>query len=261
MTTTDRVRDAARATSTSLLGAARDLASGARTAFDAGRRGTERLRTSTAGAIATLPPSAGPELARSVNRLRKVRTPRQAVAAFETETERLLTVVTPMFVDHPLPIRSTAAAKSIVAAAGGLAAAGEEIEELAAFVSAGATLPPTLPLMIGANLVALSIEVYVAASLRVNDLREAGFAPDPNEVARDVVLAMTGKDSGEGGVGHHVTKHMVKSVVTRVLSRWGAAFVPFAGIAYSGWDAQRTVDAIRGLPLPARTPEARALSS
>jgi hypothetical protein len=104
--------------------------------------------------------------------------------------------------------------------------------------------------MIGANMLALAIEVYVASSLRVNDLRAAGLEPDPHDVARDVIFAMTGKASGEGGVSDKVTKQMVKTIVTRVLSRWGAAFVPFAGIAYSGWDAQRTVDAIRALPLP-----------
>jgi len=208
------------------------------------------VRALAQGALGTLPPQAIPELAGSIGRLSKVRTPREAVSAFETETERLLTVVTPTLVAHPLPVTSTAAAKSIVATAGGLAAAGEEAEELVALVSGGAAVPHTLPIMIGANMLALAIEVYVASSLRVHDLRAAGLEPDPNGVARDVIFAMTGKASGEGGVTDKVTKQMVKTIVTRVLSRWGAAFVPFAGIAYSGWDAQRTVDAVRALPLP-----------
>jgi len=197
-----------------------------------------------------LPPEALPELAKSVKNLRKVRTPRDAVAVFETETERLLTVIAPIFVEHPLPVRSTSSAKAIVATAGGVAAAGEQFEELGAVLSSGASLPPTLPIMLGANLVALAVEVYVTASLRVHDLTDAGYEPDPHEVAHDVIVAMTGKsESSDGSVGRFVTKHMVRSIVARVLSRWGASLVPFVGIAYSGWDAQRSVDAIRAMPL------------
>jgi hypothetical protein len=254
---TEKMRNTARDVVSSFGVAARDVSQGAlgaaRTAADLGRTGTVRLRGAGATAVAGFPADAVPEIARSVNKLRTVRTPRQAVDAFETETERLFTVVAPMLVEHPLPVRRTSTAKGIVAAAGGLAAAGEEMEELAGLVSAGATLPPTLPVMIGANLVALVVEMYVAASLRVHDLRDAGFEPEPNEVARDVIFAMTGKDVGQGAMTHHATRAMIKSIVTRVLSRWGAAFVPFVGIAYSGWDAQRTVSAVRALPLPART--------
>jgi hypothetical protein len=38
-------------------------------------------------------------------------------------------------------------------------------------------------------------------------------------------------------------------VARRLLARWGAGLVPFAGIAYVGWDFQRTVDAVRALPI------------
>jgi hypothetical protein len=214
---------------------------------DVARRVTETVRT-TAQA---LPRQAVPEIVGSVNRLRKVRTPLEALEAFETETERLLTVVAPLLVDHPLPVRSTKSAKAIVATAGGLAAAGEEAEAIAAIVSSGSTLAPTLPLVLGANLVALAVEISVAASLRVHDLKDAGIEPDPQEVARDVIFAMTGRNE-EGAAGRHVTKRVVKLIVRRVLSRWGKSLVPVIGIAYSGWDAQRTIDAIRALPLPER---------
>jgi len=239
------LRDMARDVQASVGDAARDL-------LDVGRRGVGRVRAVGASAKAAFPREALPELAGSVGRLSKVRTPREAVAVFETETERLLTIVTPTLVAHPLPVTTPAAAKSIVATAGGLAAAGEEVEELAALVSGGVAIPHTFPIMIAANMVALAVEVYVAASLRVHDLRAAGLEPDPNDVARDVIYAMTGKVTGDGGITDRVTKQMVKTIVTRVLSRWGAAFVPFAGIAYSGWDAQRTIDAVRALPLPER---------
>jgi hypothetical protein len=39
-------------------------------------------------------------------------------------------------------------------------------------------------------------------------------------------------------------------VARRLLARWGAGLVPFAGIAYMGWDMQRTADAVRALPVP-----------
>lgn len=251
----DRLRSSARDVAGSMSMAALDVVTGAKgvagSAAGIGRTGTQRLRLATGSTIAALPAGTVPELARSVERLRTVRTPKQAVAAFETETEHLLTVITPLLVQRPLPVRRTGSAKAIVACAGGLAAAGDELEELAALVSYGATLPPSLPVMIGANLAALAVEVYVAASLRVHDLRDAGLDPDPHEVAQDVIFAMTGKPAGQGGTSRHVTKAMVQGIAMRVLSRWGAAFVPVVGIAYSGWDAQRTVDAVRALPLPA----------
>jgi hypothetical protein len=256
-TTTERVKDVARRAWPSVRQAAVDVSDSVR---DAARRAPGRVKAlgqTVRELPRALPPETLPELARSVRNLRKVRTPRQAVAVFETETERLLTVVTPMLVRHPLPVRSTATAKAIVATAGGLAAAGEEIEELAALVSSGVTVPPTLPIMLTANLLALVVEVYVAASLRVHDVVAAGVEPDPHDVARDVIIAMTGRAQGESGVRRYVTKQMVKSIVARVLSRWGASLVPFVGIAYSGWDAQRTVEAIRAIPLP----DARALET
>ena len=241
-----RVADTARAV-------AHEVANGAtvaaRATADAATDLAQWVRAKTSRVVALLPRDAGVELAGAVGRLRKVRTPREAVEAFETETERLLTVVMPTLVEHPLPVRSPTAAKVVLASAGGLAAAGEEVETIAAFSSAGAAIPYTLPFVIGANLVALAVEVYVAASLRVHTLRAAGVEPEPHGVAVDVVTAMTGRPAGGDGVTRYVTKQMVKAVAARVLSRWGAAFVPVAGIAYSGWDAQRTVDGVLALPV------------
>jgi hypothetical protein len=253
-------------------GAGRDLAASARSvvrdvskpAFDfargpgatvaAGATATAtRLRGASTLSMQALPKEALPELAKSVYRLRKVRTPAQARVAAETETERLLTVITPLLVAHPLPVQRTASAKAILATAGGLAAASEEIETIAALVSAGTAVPPTIPVVIGANLVALAVELYVAASLRTHDLRAAGIEVDPQQVADDVIFAMTGEAPSGGTLGRHVTNHMVRVVAARLFTRWGAAFVPVVGIAYAGWDTQRTADAIRALPLPARS--------
>jgi|GEM_PF-3288037 len=255
-----------------VMGASRDLAASARSAardvskpaFDLARgRGATaaagatataaRLRDASTLSLQALPKEALPELAKSVYRIRKVRTPAQARVAAETETERLLTVITPLLVAHPLPVQRTASAKAILAAAGGLAAAGDEIETIAALVSGGTVVAPTIPVMIGANLVALAVELYVAASLRTHDLHAAGVEIDPQQVADDVIFAMTGEAPSGGTLGRHVTKHMVRVVAARLFTRWGAGLVPFVGIAYASWDTQRTVDAIRALPLPTRS--------
>jgi hypothetical protein len=258
---TGKVKGATRDLATSARSVARDIS---KPAFDLARsRGVgaassavataAKLREATATSLQALPKEAVPELAKSVYRLRKVRTPAQAHAAAETETERLLTVITPLLVAHPLPVQRTASAKAILATAGGLAAAGEEIETIAAIVSAGSIVPPSLPVIIGANLVAVAIELYVAASLRVHDLEAAGIVVDPQQVADDVIFAMTGESPSGTAVRRHVTKHVVRIVAARLFARWGAGFVPFVGIAYAGWDTQRTVDAIRALPLPVRS--------
>ncbi len=198
----------------------------------------------------SLPPGTVPYLTRSMRELRKVRTPSDAVAAFETETERLLGVIMPRIVERPLPVRSVASAKALVAATGGMAAAGQEVEALGVVLSGGAALPPAMPIMLGTLLLALATEMSVAASLRVHDLKAAGIEPDANAVARDVMVAMTGGSDSELGTGGSMTKSLVKKIVARVLSRWSRSLVPVAGIVYSSWDAQRTIDAIRARPLP-----------
>jgi hypothetical protein len=235
--------------------AARDVTRGAASALTTTGAGaklagsTARLGNATRATLQSLPKEAVPELARSVYRLRKVRTPSQATEAVEAETRHLLTAVMPLLVAHPLPVQRTSSAKVILAAAGGLAAAGEEIETIAALVSAGTVVPPTIPVVIGAYVVALAVELYVAASLRIHDLRAAGIEPTPEQVRDDVVFAMTGETS-KHGMRRHVTKHAVKTISRRLLARWSAGFVPLAGIAYMGWDMQRTADAVRALPLP-----------
>lgn len=196
----------------------------------------------------SLPPGTGPYLARAARRLRKVRTPKQAVEAFETETEQLLTVLMPMVIEHPLPVRTEAGAKALVGGTGGMAAAGQEIESLGMLMTGGAAVP-LLPIMLITNLAALATEVAVAASLRVHDLEAAGVEPEPDRIAHDVMVAMTGGKGPETDATGAVTKAIVKAIAARVLARWGRSFVPLVGIAYSSWDAQRTIDAIRSLPV------------
>ncbi len=196
----------------------------------------------------SLPPGTVPYLARSMRELRKVRTPSDAVATFETETERLLGVIMPRIVARPLPVRTVASAKALVAATGGMAAAGQEVEAIGVFLSGGAALPPAMPIMLGTLLLALATEISVAASLRVHDLKAAGFEPVASKVARDVMVAMTGGSDTELGTGSAITKNLVKKIAARVLSRWSKSLVPVVGILHSSWDAQRTIDIIRSLP-------------
>lgn len=195
-----------------------------------------------------LPAEARTELATSMRKLKDVRSPRQAVATLEEEAERLLTVVTPVLVRHPLRVRSSRSAKAIVAAASGFAATTEELDAVAAFFTDGAVLPPTLPMVFGANLLALIAEVYVTASLRVHDLHAAGVEPVPEDVAHDVLLAMSGEADHSRWAQRKVTKLTAKRIAKRVARRWTAGLIPVAGIAYSAWDAQRSIDAIRALP-------------
>ncbi|HEU5302394.1 MAG TPA: hypothetical protein VFW06_09195 [Acidimicrobiia bacterium] len=252
------VADAVRLVARDFARPLRSLTGTARAVGGSGAVAAARLRDATTTALRSLPREALPEIGKSLYALRRIRTPAQANAVVETEVERLLTIVTPLLVAHPLPLQRDASARAILAAAGGLAAAGEEAEALTALVSAGTTVPATLPVVIGANLVALSVEIYVAASLRVHDIEAAGFEPDPRQVASDVIAAMTGSTTASGRVTRHATRAMVKMVTARLLARWGAGFVPVAGVAYSGWDAQRTVAAVRALPLPGTAASADA---
>jgi len=213
-----------------------------------------RLRKLSAGfagwATRLLPKAARGELLGSINRLRKVRSLADAMAALETEVEHLLKVVTPVFVAHPFPVRTMSSARLVVAAAAMGAAAAEEVDELAAALSFGSTLPAAVPAAMTLGLLAVALEAYVAASLRVHNLRSAGLQVYPDDVATDVARAM----AGDRGTGRRITKRMVRSIVRRLVKREVAGLAPLVGVAYGGWDAQRTIAAIGRMPLPAAPP-------
>jgi hypothetical protein len=213
-----------------------------------------RFRSLAAGfagrATRLLPKAARGELLGSINRLRKVRSLGDALAVLETEVEHLLRVVTPVFVAHPFPVRKTSSARLLVAAAGMGAAAAEEVDELAAALSLGSTLPAAVPAAMALGLLAVAIEAYVAASLRAHNLRSAGLPVSADDVAADVARAM----AGDRGTGRTITKRMVRSIVRRFVKREVAGLAPVVGIAYGGWDAQRTIAAIGRMPLPAPPP-------
>lgn len=204
-----------------------------------------RFKIATARAIATIPPEARRELRGSLWRLRKVRSPRSAAAAFEAEIDTLLRVVTPMLVDHPLPVRRTRIARGVVAGGAAMAATAEQLEAVVALFSEGVAVPGTLPIALGAMFLSLALELHVALSLRVHDLRSAGAVVDPQRVSAEVAWAMAGAGGRPGRSGY--TRAMVRKLSTRMLWRWGRGLIPVAGAAYSAWDAQRTVAAIARL--------------
>jgi hypothetical protein len=104
------------------------------------------------------------------------------------------------------------------------------------------------------GLFAVAVEAYVAASLRVHDLRSAGLQVSADDVAADVARAM----AGDRGMGRRITKRMVRSIVRRLVKREVAGLAPLVGVAYGGWDAQRTIAALGRMPLPAPPPLSEA---
>ena len=218
-----------------------------------------RLRVAGTQVLASIPPEARRELRGSLWRLRKVRSPRSAAAAFEAEIDTLLRLVTPMLVEHPLPVRRRGTARAVVAGGAALAATGEQLEAIVALFSEGVAVPATLPIALTAIFLSLVLELYVALSLRVHDLRVAGAVVDPQTVAAEVAWAMAGASGRPGRAGY--TKGMVRKLSTRMLARWGRGLVPVAGAAYSAWDAQRTIAAITrlGVVAPPRNPVKAAL--
>jgi hypothetical protein len=190
-----------------------------------------------------LPPTAGSELRAAIVRLRRARSPRQAVSALEHEIEYLVENVAPTLVQHPFPIRTPARAYATVTAIAGSAAAVEEMEAIALLLPGVNTAAgPTLPLVVAASFGALALEAYVAASLRVHMLENAGRAVDPASVTRDVLRAMTGREDVR------VTKIVAKALTRRIVRRWSRGVVPFVGIGYASWDAQKTIRAIARMP-------------
>ncbi len=191
----------------------------------------------------SLPPGAGTELRAAAFRLRATRSPRQAVSALEHELELLFENVAPTLAHHPFPVRTPARAYATVAAVAGIAAAVEEMEAIALLVPGiNAATAPTLPLVVAASFGALALEAYIAASLRVHMLQTAGSAVVPDAVTRDVMRAMTGREDVR------VSKLAAKALTRRMLRRWSRGVVPFVGIGYATWDAQKTIRAIARMP-------------
>jgi hypothetical protein len=194
--------------------------------------------------VAALPPNLVADARGAAMRLRNARSPRQAVAAVDAELERLFAGLAPALIEHPLPVPTTRRALATVAIVAGSAAAVDELEAIALLLpGVDAVAAPSLPLVAAASFTALALEAYVAGSLRVHRLRAAGARLDAARLTRDVLTAMTGRD--DATLTHAATNSLTK----RMMRRWGRGMVPFVGIGYASWDAQRTVRAIARMPV------------
>jgi hypothetical protein len=190
-----------------------------------------------------LPPEAAAEVRASLLRLRKARTPRQAVAALEYEVQHLFEAVAPTLAEHPLPVATPRRAFAIVALGAGSAATLEELEAIALLVPGmQVAAAPSITVVAAASFAALVLEAYVAGSLRVHMLEAAGMPVDPALVTRDVLRAMTGRDDVR------ITKVAAKALTRRMLRRWARGIVPIVGISYASWDARKTVKEIARMP-------------
>src|SRR5689334_2460850 len=108
-----------------------------------------------------IPPETTAEIRGAIFRLRKARSPRQAVAALETEVEHLFDWIAPALVEHPLPLRTPARAAATAALVAGAAATLEEAEAFALLIpGVDVVAAPGIAAVAAASFTALVIEAY-----------------------------------------------------------------------------------------------------
>jgi hypothetical protein len=195
--------------------------------------------------VDSMPDDARRELRASIRRVGAVRTPKEALRVLETEAGRLSHAVVPVLAEHPLPVRDRRSGRMVVATTAGLAAAFAELEEFAIVLTGGVAAPSAVSA--GAALLAAFVsEIWVAVSVRVHQVKDAGREVDPAVLADEVVAALLRTDlvfvrQLAGRAAHALGRRMTR--------RWATALVPLAGVVVDGWAASRTVRAISRLPL------------
>lgn len=191
-----------------------------------------------------LPPEATAEMRAATARLRRARSPRHALELFEQEVVRLFEWVTPTAIAHPLPIRTPAQARHAVSVVAAAAAAIEELEAITLLIpGAQPAAAPGITAVAASAFVAMTIEAYIAASLRVHLVEAAGGYLTPADVTRDTLRAMTGRDDVR------ISKLAAQTLARRMLHRWGRSIMPFVGMGWAAWDAQKTMRAIERMPV------------
>ena len=193
-----------------------------------------------------LPEGVRDEVAQSIARLKKVRSFRGAKKAFVEEAERLFLAVTPLLAAAPLPVEGWQA-RVAAGTAGGAGAAVEQAEEIAGLVSWGGAVP-SAPAVAAAVFSAWLLELWIALSARVHQLRAAGRDVDPEVLGRELALAYLG-DAGPSR--RDGSASIVRAVAVRAAERWAAGLVPGVGIAFDSYASQRTVARILRQPLTA----------
>jgi hypothetical protein len=200
---------------------------------------------------AKLPAGVREQIGQSVRRLAKVRSVKGAKKALIAEAERLFLVVTPLLAAAPLPLTGWQA-RLAAGGAGGASAAVEQAEELAAFVSWGGALP-SAPVVAGAVVTAWVLELWIALSARVNQLKAAGRQVDTDQLARELAGAYIGDPDA---VRRDGMARVVRGVAVRAAERWAAGLVPGLGVVFDSFASQRTVARILREPLAAHPPRA-----
>ncbi|MDQ1391179.1 MAG: hypothetical protein QOF30_156 [Acidimicrobiaceae bacterium] len=219
----------------------------------------QRLRDSGAGMArrvarfpANLPDGVQDQIKQSVKRLAKVRSLKSAKRVLVEEVERLFLGVTPLLAAAPLPL-SGWRARIAAGTTGGAAAAVEQAEEIATVLSWGGALPGA-PVVAGAVLSGWVLELWIAVSARVNQLKAAGRQVDPDLLGRELAGAYLGDPDAVRRLG---TARVVRAVAVKAAERWAAGLVPGVGIAFDTFTSQRTVARILREPVTAHP---RALS-
>jgi hypothetical protein len=213
----------------------------------------QRLMDSGAGVArrvaqlpANLPPGVQDQVKQSVKRIAKVRSLKSAKRVLMEEAERLFLGVTPLLAAAPLPLTGRRA-RMAAATTGGAAAVVEQAEEIAAVVSWGGALPGA-PVVAGAVLSAWVLELWIAVSARVNQLKAAGRRVDPDLLGRELAGAYLGDPDAVRRLG---TAKVVRAVAVKAAERWAAGLVPGVGIAFDTFTSQRTVARILRQPVTA----------
>jgi hypothetical protein len=174
----------------------------------------------------------------------RVRSLKGAKKALVEEAERLFLAVTPLLAAAPLPVTGWQA-RLAAGTAGGAGAAIEQAEEIAAVLSWGGALPGT-PAVLGAMFTAWVLELWIAVSARVNQLKAAGRDIDTELLGRE----LAGAYLGDPDVARRDGKsRVIRAVAVRAAERWAAGLVPGVGIAFDTFASQRTVAHILRQPV------------
>lgn len=220
-----------------------------------------RLRQSSwavAGRLARLPErlpvDVREQIGISAKRLTKVRSLKGAKRTLLEEAERLFLTVTPLLAAAPLPVTGWRA-RLAAGGAGCAAAVVEQAEELATLVSWGGALP-SAPVATGAVVTGWILELWLAVSARVNQVKAAGRQVDPDTLSRELAGAYLGDADavGRDGMGK-----VVRMVAKKAAERWAAGLVPGAGIVFDTYASQRTVARILAEPVTAHPPVGAAV--
>ena len=201
---------------------------------------------------ARLPAAVRTEVAGSVRRLGSaVRSPADLVKAIPDELERLLATSVPVLARNPLPLVDPLRARAAAAGTAGAAAALQQAAELSVFESWGLSATAVTPAVLTALVTAWVVEVWLAVSVRVAALQRSGREVDEALLGTEIVEAALGPDASPQ---MRVATALARGGAKRMGRRWAAGLVPVVGVAYDGWDAQRTVARVAALSVGAHPP-------